>query len=154
MEELAQRKRVKSKVDRMADGLGRSVDEGIKSMVITLNILGFQTIQSCEGHLKRALPYPWVWITQCIVGGVSSSEKMSQLLDSFSKLNPEHNLFMVPRGTRGDFKLQCNKDYSTEEVEKIPISLRRRMLSSTREDMNAFCDFLESHIEQPSVNLS
>ncbi len=37
-------------VDSWTDGLGYPIDQGIKDTVIVLNILGFTTRQSCEGH--------------------------------------------------------------------------------------------------------
>ncbi len=44
----------------ITDGLGCSIDEGILEVVVALNLLGFPTCQSCEGHLDDGLPYPWV----------------------------------------------------------------------------------------------
>lgn len=34
----------------ITDGMGSSIDEGILETVIALNLLGFPTCQSCEGH--------------------------------------------------------------------------------------------------------
>ncbi|MDQ2902785.1 MAG: hypothetical protein M3Y81_04435 [Chloroflexota bacterium] len=45
---------------RITDRLGCSIDEGILEIVVALNLLGFPTCQSCEGHLDDGLPYPWV----------------------------------------------------------------------------------------------
>ncbi len=39
-------------VRRITDGLGCSIDEGILEIVVALNLLGFPTCQSCEGHLE------------------------------------------------------------------------------------------------------
>ncbi len=47
-------------VELWVDALGEGLDEGIKNTVIVLNLLGFKTSQSCEGHLDWGLPYPWV----------------------------------------------------------------------------------------------
>lgn len=41
-------------------GPGNEVELGIKETVIALSALGFNTIQSCEGHLERAKGAPWV----------------------------------------------------------------------------------------------
>lgn len=49
-------------VKTMVDRLGKRVDEGIIETVAVLNLLGFRTSQSCEGHLHRACPHPWVMI--------------------------------------------------------------------------------------------
>lgn len=49
-----------AKIDRTVDRLGHPIDPGIKETVIALNLLGFKTAASCEGHADRALPFPWV----------------------------------------------------------------------------------------------
>lgn len=48
-------------VDTWGDGLGYPLDEGIKETVIVLNLLGFETAQSCEGHQNWGQPFPWVY---------------------------------------------------------------------------------------------
>lgn len=54
---------IRRKVDEIRDQLGMAVDEGIKETVVMLIALGFPTSGSCEGHIERALPMPWVDIT-------------------------------------------------------------------------------------------
>jgi hypothetical protein len=49
-----------ARVDKLTDRLGNPVDEGIKETVIILNLLGFPTTMSCEGHAERAVGGPWV----------------------------------------------------------------------------------------------
>jgi hypothetical protein len=49
-----------ARVDKITDRLGKPVDEGIKETVIILNLLGFPTSMSCEGHAERAVGGPWV----------------------------------------------------------------------------------------------
>jgi hypothetical protein len=48
------------KVDKLADKLGLGVDAGIRDTVIALWVLGFNTRQSCEGHLDSGVAAPWV----------------------------------------------------------------------------------------------
>lgn len=48
--------------EHITDKLGKKIDQGIKETVIALRACGFPTQSSCEGHLDRALPYPWVEI--------------------------------------------------------------------------------------------
>lgn len=50
-------------VDSWGDGLGYSIDQGIKDTVIVLNVLGFTTRQSCEGHLDHGDVSPWIDFT-------------------------------------------------------------------------------------------
>lgn len=49
-----------AQMDKITDRLGRPIDEGIKETVIVLNLLGFPTTMSCEGHATRAVGGPWV----------------------------------------------------------------------------------------------
>ncbi len=51
---------MEKKVESWGDGLGLGIDPGIKKMVTVLNLLGFKTRQSCEGHIDWGLPYPWI----------------------------------------------------------------------------------------------
>lgn len=44
----------------LTDRLGCPIDGGILETVVALNLLGFWTSQSCEGHLDEGLPYPWI----------------------------------------------------------------------------------------------
>jgi hypothetical protein len=49
-----------SKVASITDALGMPIDEGIREMVIALNVLGIQTLASCEGHGDHGVASPWV----------------------------------------------------------------------------------------------
>ena len=51
-----------SDVDAFRDTLGKPVDRGIRETVAILQLLGLHTRQSCEGHVDRGLPAPWVWL--------------------------------------------------------------------------------------------
>jgi hypothetical protein len=44
----------------LADKLGKSLDKGIKNTLMALWMNGFNTIGSCEGHLRRGMAVPWV----------------------------------------------------------------------------------------------
>jgi len=47
-------------VEELRDSIGMPVDQGIKKLVIALNLLNYPTTQSCEGHLYHGRSYPWV----------------------------------------------------------------------------------------------
>lgn len=51
-------------VDRLADGVGYGIEEGIKEAVIALRVSGIMTDQSCEGHLNNeeegGESFPWI----------------------------------------------------------------------------------------------
>jgi hypothetical protein len=46
----------------VGDKLGMGIDETILEVIAALNLNGVKTVGSCEGHLNRALAYPWVQI--------------------------------------------------------------------------------------------
>jgi hypothetical protein len=51
---------VSCRMSLVTDALGKPIDEGIFDTVVALNILGFQTTMSCEGHRERGIAAPWV----------------------------------------------------------------------------------------------
>lgn len=60
VEKQQQWKAMAAEVDSWTDALGLGIDSKIKDTVIVLNLLGFKTAQSCEGHLDQGLAHPWV----------------------------------------------------------------------------------------------
>jgi len=44
----------------ITDRLGKPIDKGIIELVAVLNLLGFKTSGSCEGHLDHGCASPWV----------------------------------------------------------------------------------------------
>lgn len=54
--------KMEQEVATWGDALGKGIDVRIKDTVIVLNLLGFKTEQSCEGHIDWGRPYPWVRI--------------------------------------------------------------------------------------------
>lgn len=53
---------MKNKMDLEVDGCGMSIDKGIERCVIAFNLIGLETVQSCEGHTDWGCPYPWITI--------------------------------------------------------------------------------------------
>lgn len=51
---------LEKEVDTWTDALGMPIDPKIKDIVIVLNLLGFKTEQSCQGHIDHGRAYPWV----------------------------------------------------------------------------------------------
>jgi hypothetical protein len=49
-----------NRLDSITDGLGLEIDPSIRDAVKYLLANGFHTTQSCEGHIDRGMPYPWV----------------------------------------------------------------------------------------------
>lgn len=53
-------KKMTIKVNKITDRLGMPVDKDIKETVIVINLLGFKTSGSCEGHMDHGVAGPWV----------------------------------------------------------------------------------------------
>jgi len=49
-------------LENTSDRLGFKIDENIKESVAVLNVSGFNTSQSCEGHVERGIAAPWISI--------------------------------------------------------------------------------------------
>lgn len=63
----------KGEIDGIKDRLGKGLDEGIKETVTSLQVLGINTTQSCEGHLEWGVGAPWVEVA------APESERLSRL---------------------------------------------------------------------------
>jgi hypothetical protein len=49
-------------IKEVKDLLGKPIEEHIRDTVVGLNVLEIPTSGSCEGHIDRAIPAPWVYI--------------------------------------------------------------------------------------------
>ena len=45
---------------RVTDRLGHEIDHGVLETVVALNVLGVNTVQSCEGHLDHGTGAPYI----------------------------------------------------------------------------------------------
>jgi len=70
---------IQSQVEEINDGLGKGIDESIKQSVIAIKANGFGTTGSCEGHLDRALPYPWVDVESTLAESNLSNPRYQEL---------------------------------------------------------------------------
>ncbi len=73
----------------VTDGVGMRIDKGILETVVVLNVLGFNTRMSCQGHsLKRAYYIgPWVDIEIKMTNSIKKlEEKSSQFLKQAKQL--------------------------------------------------------------------
>ena len=50
-------------LDKVTDANGKKIDFGIRPLVAALHLNGIPTTSSCEGHLDRGCPYPWIDIS-------------------------------------------------------------------------------------------
>lgn len=84
---------------RVTDALGKPIDPEIFETVVIMNILGFQTIQSCGGHLekKRGLLLPWVDFQTADLSLVTLQQENQQLILAVQQAHEE----LVNRQNRG-----------------------------------------------------
>jgi hypothetical protein len=47
-------------IEHIRDALGFPVDQNIRETIVALNLSGFPTSASCEGHIDRAKGAPWI----------------------------------------------------------------------------------------------
>jgi len=128
------------RVARFADATGRRLDPGIIGLVLALNAHGITTTASCEGHLDRALPFPWVRF----------QGSLSALLDAFTKRSGDHRLVIKP--FFDEQELRCAG--SSRQMLRFPES-RARHLAAYREEMNRFALFLrDEFFREPLIRLS
>lgn len=52
----------REEIDKIVDAAGHSIDERIKDAVTAANLMELNTEQSCEGHLDRGVPWPFLEI--------------------------------------------------------------------------------------------
>lgn len=85
-ERIWQQKR--AEIDQIVDKLGHGVDEGIKEAVTALRMYDFPTNQSCEGHLEKHQPYPWIEVCAPEPGELPKGK--SQEKEAWRKENLRH----------------------------------------------------------------
>jgi len=73
-------KSIDEKSKTITDELGKTIDKGIRELVVLLNYNNIGTTQSCWGHKNWGLPYPWVDIHK---------EHLGNLFDIISDLDIE-----------------------------------------------------------------
>lgn len=65
-------------VEEIVDKIGEPIDEGVKESVTAMNVNGFETSASCEGHLDHGESFPWVDV------GESPSEEFLEKTEKVS----------------------------------------------------------------------
>lgn len=133
---------VADEVEHITDGLNLPIDAGIKKTVIALRLWDFPTDGSCEGHLDRALPYPWVDIyapdqeeAAWIQANQQQRERLTKLLDEFYNATHHKHLFAYEDiGIFGGFRLTNKAAKSLKKSEDNLMKLRK--------DFDVLADFL------------
>ena len=152
----------RAEVEQIADKLGNPVDEAIKETVVAFLASDIPTSGSCEGHLDRGTPYPWVEVYAPAPEGWKESEQkqnewrqanqalrstMQGLLDEFYRnqtFDTESRLRMADIGAFGAYRIQGPTE-STGDERPIEAGLTRH-----RQEINNFARFLLSKKRESS----
>ena len=83
----------------VTDTLGRPIDPEIFELVVVMNALGFQTIQSCGGHLekKRGLLLPWVDFQAADLSLAVLQDENRQLITAVQQAHQEFTKYQDER---------------------------------------------------------
>lgn len=80
----------RKELEETTDYLGHKIDEGIKEMVIALDMNNLPTHNSCEGHINHGFPYPFVEV----VAGEEPKWKFEGQEELFKKVVEEKNILL------------------------------------------------------------
>lgn len=121
----------------VTDRLGKKIDTGIFETVVALNVLGVETLQSCEGHIGWGVPYPWINVQN----DLEQKYRLHQYLAQFYK----------ERATDFDNVLVFNgcRIFSRGGAfsELIPEAERHQKLQAYQAEMLAFTSYLKALIQ-------
>ena len=162
--------RIEIKVNSIADKVGRGIDNGIKESIIVLQVLGFVTTASCEGHTDHGPAAPWIDIGEKVpreilirkreskgilndddAGKIRSVTKknlkgqirLMQLLDEFyeeRKVSYDVRLLIEKFGIYGNSWLK-NAGEIFQQIR--PKERKEKKLKRYQREMNDFTEFLK-----------
>jgi len=91
-----------TEVSHWIDGAGYPIDKEIKETVIALNLMGIETIASCEGHLDHGSLYPWIELQIYLP---ETKKMMHELSEVQEQMDNEETLLKIkfPNLTYNDF---------------------------------------------------
>ena len=137
MLELDRRQPWQKAFDRIR-GINRSfrLDPRIEAIVLALNDCGVRTTQSCEGHLERALPYPWVRIEE------ADRASLQRFLEAFYQQHyaDYDHMLMIEHLLDDEYMLRSHGAISQENRSNIE---RTSKLEKYQDEMQAFAGFLK-----------
>ncbi|MCB1118060.1 MAG: hypothetical protein KDK50_05735 [Chlamydiia bacterium] len=143
-------------VETWGDALGNPLDNGIKDCVIALNLIGFQTSQSCEGHADWGSPYPWVHIEIPSLHNakgnryeidklIYQSEEvrfLNELLEDFYKNHPHCYRKALSLGHTVGYHAIRLMPSNGEYVFALPVDELKSRLADFQAEMKSFTQYL------------
>ena len=142
---------------QITDTLDKVIDPGILHLVTELRIARLKTTASCEGHLGRGEPAPWIDVGEYTVARLGhksttsamlarnliQQHKLLQLLDSYYRhrtVPADQRLILIPFGASGSFRM--TPQGAPLQV-SLPRAAQRRNLSRYLNEMERFAEFLK-----------
>ncbi len=107
---------IAAEVEEIVDALGKPIDVGIKETVIGLQANHIDTDGSCEGHLDRAVPYPWVAVQSPESGRIARQPRFEELRIA------ERNA----RRGKGTMEATARAEYQAMLIQKADADARTR----------------------------
>ncbi|WP_158043472.1 hypothetical protein [Skermanella pratensis] len=145
-------------VDCVRDALGKGVDPGIRETVAVLNLLGFRTRQSCEGHVNEqgfGLPSPWVDIDLSIQENMVPESMIKLLLADFqrSRKSPGDARLRwedgrIQSGDCHDGLERVRRRIETGTLAGDDLRRLRATLASRQREMRDFTEFLKNRLRE------
>ncbi|MCL9971987.1 MAG: hypothetical protein NBV63_01075 [Candidatus Pacebacteria bacterium] len=147
-----------AKVGTYHDGLGKKVDPGIKKTVALLNLLGFETVMSCAGHMRpdHGTLTPWIDV---LIENKKKEEKFRTLVRSYWQDSKSWarqqvtSLFIDDYALKTDrsaLRLESGMDILTNikrDKKRIPEAVREWFYKEGTKEMRHFTEYLQDVFE-------
>lgn len=111
---------IRHEVENIGDRLGRPIDEGIKETVVMFKASELPTSDSCEGHIARGLPVPYVEVS----APNQPEKRFIGQNESFEKAARKYNMTIEEAKTSKideaywEAVKECSQNEETEEYKK------------------------------------
>lgn len=112
--------KTRKEIDEIGDKLGLGIDEGIKETVTAFKVHDFSTSSSCEGHIDRGIPIPYVEVS----APNEPEERFIGQNEAFERVAKKYNLPAEEvKSAKHDNAYweamkECSKNRETEEYKK------------------------------------
>lgn len=111
---------IRHDVESISDRLGKPIEEGIKETVVMFKANGLPTSDSCEGHVERGLPVPYVEVS----APNEPEERFVGQNEAFEKVAKKYNITPDEARTSKideaywEAMKECSQNEETEEYKK------------------------------------
>jgi len=142
---------IRQEVENIGDRLGKPIDEGIKETVVMFKANELPTSDSCEGHIERGLPVPYVEVS----APNEPEERFIGQNEAFEKVAKKYNITVEEAKTSKideaywEAMKECSQNEETEEYKKWNEE-NKKLLAKGR---NLLDEFYKDRQVEPNVKL-